>query len=127
MDRCGDPGLGSCLYHGETGVAAGTDHHIGPEFSQDRTGLAGGTHQITDRNQVMFDLLRFEGTVKTGDMHGTEGIARLRHQILFQPPLRAHKQELRFRILRGDALGQGDGGIDMARRAAAGKDHPVQF
>ena len=67
---------------------------------------------------------RLEGAVKTGDMHRAEIIARRRHQLLFQSPLRAHKQNLYARIFLRHKLRHGDGRVHMARRAAAGKNHP---
>ena len=55
-------------------------------------------------------------------MDGAEIIARVGNQILFQSPVRPDEEEPGLRILPVHQLGQGDGRIHMARRAAAGKE-----
>ena len=123
----GNASLGRRLYHGVAGIAAGTDDHIRPKLLQNRLRLTGSPHQIIERTQIVLDLLGLEGAMEAGNMHGAESIACLGHQILFQSPLRTHKQKFRPRVLFGDLLGQRNGRVDMARRAAAGEDHAVQF
>ena len=125
VDRRGDPGLGRRLHHRVAGVAAGTDDGPGLKFLQNGPGLVRGPHQIGRGNEVMPDLRRTHGAVEAGNMDRLKGVTCLGHQVLFQAPLRSHEQKLCLRIPLPQKLGQGDGGVHMPRRAAAGKDPAV--
>ena len=125
VDSRGDAQFGGSLHGGVAGVAAGTDDHVRPELPQNGLGLRRGADHIEQGHQVMPDLGRLEGPVKAGNVNGAEVVSRLGDQVLFQAPLRPHKQDFHVRVLLRQQLGHGDGRIHMARRAAAGKDHPV--
>ena len=125
MHRRGNPHFCGGLYRGIAGVATGADDHIRPERPQDRPRFRRGTYHIEQGHQIMANLRRFEGPVKAGNMDGAEIVSRLGDQILFQPPLRPHKEDLHVRVLLRHQLRHGNGRVDMARRAAAGEDHPV--
>ena len=60
-------------------------------------------------------------------MDRAEIVARLGHQVLFQSPLRAYKEKFCICVLLVHQLRQGNGGIHMTRRTAAGKNDPFQF
>ncbi len=63
--------------------------------------------------------------MKAGDVDGAEVVSRLGDQVLFQSPLRSHEQNFCLRVLLRHQLRHGDSRVHMARRAAAGEDHPV--
>ena len=61
--------------------------------------------------------------LEAAHLHEADGIARLGDERGFHPLLGADKSNLRARRNRFDAVGDGDGGIDMAAGAAAGHQY----
>ena len=126
MHRRGDARFGGGLHHGEAGVASRAHHHVRAERAQNGPGLRRRAGQVIEGDQIMADLRGLHRAVEAGDMDGLEVVARLGDQVLFQSPVRSHEQKLGLRVLFRHELGQGNGGIHMPRRAAAGEQHPLQ-
>ena len=125
MDRRGDAHFGGGLHGGIAGVAAGADHRVRSKLLQNSPGLCRGADHIVEGHQIVLDLRRLEGAVKAGDVNGTEFVSRLGDQVLFQATLRPHEQYFDLRVLLRHQLRHGNSRVHMARRAAAGEDHPV--
>ena len=100
-------------------VVAGWTTPNGLRIRQQRVPLGVAAIIYESRPNVTVDAFAL---AYSGDVDGAEVVSRLGDQVLLQAPLRSHKQKLRLRVLLMHQLGQGDGGIHMARRAAAGED-----
>lgn len=59
--------------------------------------------------------------MKIGDLHCPEGPAGALDELLFDAPVGAHEEDLAAGLPLPDEPGQGQGGVHMARRAAAGE------
>ena len=127
VDYRWNPGLGGGFHHGIAGVAAGADHRVRRKLPQNCPGLPGGPQKVADRDQIVPDLPGLKGAVKAGDVDGAEVVPRLGDQLLLQPPLRSHKEELRLRVLIAHQLRQRNSRVHMPCRSPAGKDDPFQI
>ena len=64
-----------------------------------------------------------QGALEASHGDAPEGVAGLFHQVPLHAVGSANKQHLHLGILFLHIACQGQGGVHMARRAAAGKDH----
>ena len=122
MDGSGNPPACGGMNHRVGGISPGAHHKVGLELIQNRVGLPSGAVHIEQGLEVVFHSRRAQGTVKVCDGNRTDGIALLWHQPGLHAAVRPDKEDLTARVPLLKQPGQGDGGVDVPRRAAAGKE-----
>ena len=123
VDRRGDAHAGGAFYHRIAGIAAGAHHQIGTEITENGPGTAAGPGQHGQGVQVVPQAAVAQGALKAAHGNAPEGVARLFHQVALHTVGSAHKQKPGFGVLLPHVSGQSQGGVHMARRSAAGKNH----
>ena len=123
----GNPPLRGGLHHREGGIAAGAHHQVRLKAVQDGVGLLPGLVHVQQGSDVVADGGRREGPPEVGDGHRLNGVPLLGHQPGLHAAVGTHEQHLTAGVAGLEHLGQGHGGIDMARRSPAGKEDSHSF
>ena len=119
MDHHGDAAPARGQVRGQRDVAAKADDDVGPDILEHGAGLPDRpAHPQRQPQQVTG---RLTGQRDRGDEF--EVVAAFGHQPGFQPALGAQRGDPNRRVERGQGVGDGHRGFDVARGAAAGEDY----
>ena len=102
-------------------VAAGADGDVGLEVLHNLFRLSGGGEDVFQTFGVEFQALQIHLSGEAGDLDALEIIARAGNQLRFHPVGGTHEEHLSLRIQFQQPVGHGEGRVDVARGAAAGK------
>ena len=100
-------------------IAACADGNVRLELFQDLLGTVLGCCQIIRRPAVPLDVLPVQLALKSGNVHGLQGIACRRDKASLHAVRRSHKEELCRGVMLFDNGCNGERRVDMTARAAA--------
>ena len=121
VDGGGDAPLRRRADHGIAGVASGAHHQVRRERLQNGPGLGRGAQEVLYCDQIVLQLPGCEGAVEAGDLHRPEGPPRALDELLLNAPAGPHEEDLAVRLSFFDKSRQGQSGVHVSRRAAAGE------
>ena len=127
MDQHRDPHGRRLAQDGTADIAAGADSDIRPELLENTDAGAARRYRMDGRRYVPTYVLQTQPPLEAADVHRFDGIPCGGHQGGFHPPLGSHEQNLRVGIFLLDRIGDGQGGIDVPRRASAGHQYTQRF
>ena len=110
-------------HDGYTDKTARSDHHVRLEFLHNSKRLPDSLHGRKSRVEDLEDI----PAVQPFGRHQFHGIARGRHDILFQTDIVTDVQNLRLWFLLFYFIGDGDGRVNMTTRASACYNHSHTF
>lgn len=115
--------------HRAADVASGTHHQVGLKLREDLTGPAPASRQKPNGVHIARQIAGRNAALKALDPDRREPVTRLGHQPSLHPPGIARKQYFGVGHAFFQRVRHGQRGIDVARRAAAGKQnlHRLDF
>ena len=122
MDRRGNMPSGPLPQHGEAGIAAGAENHVGLELVDDFIGPPQGPPDGPDGPEIVGNALGRQLPLKIGDGQRPQIKPLPGHQLRLHAVVSADKENVAVGTALPQELGDGNGRIDMAAGAAAGKD-----